>query len=816
MHAQRKKTPLCNRNTLGLHWMQRCDFRTGFTVEFHRFAKVRAIAEKTLSWRYPNAADLRPNNVRCREELARGIALTALGRCTIMEFCDGLMKTIIGIVPWAVIGLVAAAPAARAQNPSPASSTPAAAKTADAAKNPTSPSANPGEQGARGDVYYYFTMGHVDEQQYELTGRAELATQAIESYKKALELAPASPVIRERLAEIYAKSQRLREAVEQAQETLQTDPNNVDAHRLLARIYVRELGDLSAGEVQKETLEKAIAQFQEILKIQPDDVYSGLWLARLYRFENKHSEAETVLRGLLARDAANGPALEQLSQLLMDEGRSQEAVKLLSDAAGESSSPEVYDLLGDAYSQAKDYAKAEDAYRKAVEEDPDDPGHLHGLAQALMAEDKYAEALEQLKRLTEIEPSTSENYLRMAQLYRRLGKFDQAEASLLRAKQLAPGSLEVLYNEALLYQDQGRYDDAVKVLSDAIAGMKSQSSSARNSAGAAAGNGADGAVAGESSPNALAILYEQLGHAYREEENYSAAIQTYQEMSKLGADAGKRAQMLLIDTYRESRDLDRAIAETKKALEAAPNDPSLTVTLAMLYGEKSDADAATKLLDGLLRGNDSDQEIYLNLAQVQERGKKYAEAEQSAQKAEQMARGNDDKETAWFMLGAIYERQKKFDQAEQEFRKALDVSPGNASVLNYYGYMLADRGVRLEEATAMIKQAVTQEPGNGAYLDSLGWAYYKQNKLTEAEENLRKANDRQKHDPTILGHLGDVYAKLGQSDQAAMYWERALAEWQKAVPADYETDKVNELDAQLKNLKRRTAQKTTPDSVKPQ
>ena len=117
------------------------------------------------------------------------------------------------------------------------------------------------------------------------------------------------------------------------------------------------------------------------------------------------------------------------------------------------------------------------------------------------------------------------------------------------------------------------------------------------------------------------------------------------------------------------------------------------------------------------------------------------------------------------MLGAIYERQKKFDQAEQEFRKVLDVNPGNASVLNYYGYMLADRGVRLDEATAMIQQAVTQEPNNGAYLDSLGWAYYKQNKLTEAEENLRKASERQRHDPTILGHLGDVYAKLGQSGQ---------------------------------------------------
>jgi uncharacterized protein HemY len=116
----------------------------------------------------------------------------------------------------------------------------------------------------------------------------------------------------------------------------------------------------------------------------------------------------------------------------------------------------------------------------------------------------------------------------------------------------------------------------------------------------------------------------------------------------------------------------------------------------------------------------------------------------------------------------------------------------------------------------MIQKAVAQEPSNGAYLDSLGWAYYKQNKLTEAEEALRMASERESHDPTILGHLGDVYAKMGQSERAAQYWERALSEWQKAVPADYEADKVNELDAQLKNLKRHTAQKTSPDAPKPQ
>ena len=657
-----------------------------------------------------------------------------------------------------------------------------------------------GPESQRGDLYYYFTLGHVLEQQYEMTGRAELAAQSIDAYKKALELSPRSSVAMERLAEIYAKSQHIRDAVVEAQEALKIDPKNVDAHRLLARVYIRSLGDMGAGEVQKENLDKAIEQFQAILTLRPDDSYSALWLARLYRFENQHGEAEKVLRSVLQHEPDNGQALEQLSQLLIDGGRSQEAITLLSQAASNSAAPELYDLLGDAYSQQKDWPKAEDAYTKAIQQEPDEASHRHGLAQALIAQDKYAAALEQFKKLAELEPGTAENYVRMSELYRRLGQFDQSESSLMRAKQLAPGSLEVLYNEALLYEDQGRYDDAVKVLSDAIAGIKSQPANEN----------------GGGNSNALTILYEQLGHAHREAQDYPAAIETFHEMAKLGPDAEKRAEMLLIDTYRESRDIDHAIAETKKALAASPKDTNLTVSLAMLYGEKGDGTDATKLLESLLQGGESDQEIYVALAQVQERSKQFADAEQSAQKAEQMAQTASDKQTAWFMLGAIYERQKKFDEAEQEFRKVLDENPDNAAVLNYYGYMLADRGVRLEEATSLIQRAVQREPSNGAYLDSLGWAYYKQNKLAEAEEYLRKAADRDRHDPTILSHLGSAYLKMGQSERAAEIMERALSEWQRAVPADYDAEKVNELDAQLKNLKKRLAQKSSPETGKPQ
>ncbi len=71
-------------------------------------------------------------------------------------------------------------------------------------------------------------------------------------------------------------------------------------------------------------------------------------------------------------------------------------------------------------------------------------------------------------------------------------------------------------------------------------------------------------------------------------------------------------------------------------------------------------------------------------------------------------------------------------------------------------------GVRLAEATEIVKRALAEDPQNGAYLDSLGWVYFKQDKLAEAEDALREAVTREKHDPTIFDHLGDVYFKRGQ------------------------------------------------------
>jgi len=655
----------------------------------------------------------------------------------------------------------------------------------------------PEKMSPRAEAYYNFTLGHLYELQYEQTSQSEYATRAIEAYKRAYAVDPKSPIIGERLAEMYWKAQRVHDAVVEANEILNRDTNDLATHRLLGRIYLKSLGDINGSGVQTEMVSKAIAEYSAVHRLDPADQESALWLARLYRLHNEPEKAEEVLRSMLNEDPENDSAMEQLTQLLLDENKAEEAIQLLEGMTNHSPSPTLYDLLGDAYTQTKDYAKAEAAYRKAVELDPSELSHLRGLGQTLLSEEKYPEALVVYQKLADLMPDDADVYLRIAQIYRELHQLDKAEESLVKARQYAPGSLEVMYNEAMIYESQGRYEDAIRVLSDAVTGVKAQS-----------------AVL-PSRRRTLAILYQQLGQLYRDTQNIQAAIYSYQELAHLGEEEDRRARLLLTEAYRQAKDMPKALQVAKEATAKYPNDAAIRASYAMLLGENEQTDEAVKIMQGTLKNNASDRDVYLNIAQIYERGRRYTEAVDAVQKAETLAKDPHEKETGWFLLGAIYEKQKQFDKAEEQFKKVLGVNPKNAPALNYYGYMLADRGIRFAEAQEMIQRALEQDPFNGAYLDSLGWVYFKEIKLEEAESYLRRAVEREPHDPTIRTHLGDVYAKQGRMEQAAVEWEKALVEWHKSLPADMESDRVAELEKKIGQVKHRVAQKTPAPDAKP-
>src|SRR6185437_7604817 len=118
-------------------------------------------------------------------------------------------------------------------------------------------------------AYYHFTLAHTYEEEMAVYGRSDLMTKAIQEYRAAIEADPSSQYLTSGLAELYARSGRIRDAVAEAQEILQRDPNNLEAHRLLGHIYLRSLGDMQGGSGSDDVLKKAIEQYQEIVKLDP-------------------------------------------------------------------------------------------------------------------------------------------------------------------------------------------------------------------------------------------------------------------------------------------------------------------------------------------------------------------------------------------------------------------------------------------------------------------------------------------------------------------------------------------------------------------
>jgi tetratricopeptide (TPR) repeat protein len=196
------------------------------------------------------------------------------------------------------------------------------------------------------------------------------------------------------------------------------------------------------------------------------------------------------------------------------------------------------------------------------------------------------------------------------------------------------------------------------------------------------------------------------------------------------------------------------------------------------------------------------------LSQIYMRLKRWKESEDAIAQAEKYAVRPEEKEYIRFLQGSIYERQKKIDLAEQAFRQVLQQNPSNSMALNYLGYMLADHNSHLEEALTLVKKALDFDPQNGAYLDSLGWVYFKLGNYDQAEESLRRAADKSPNDATVQDHLGELYARTNRFKLAAAHWEHALDEWNKSAPADVDQQDVARVTKKLESTKVKLAQQT--------
>ncbi|QHN02866.1 tetratricopeptide repeat protein [Granulicella sp. WH15] len=634
-------------------------------------------------------------------------------------------------------------------------------------------------------AYYHEGLAHMYEEMAISGGRPDYATQAIEQYKLALDADPDSRFLRDGLADLYFKVGRIREAVTAAQDQVKKNPDDVEAHQLLGKVYLRSLGDLT-GTQAGEMLALAIGEYEKIAQLTPADVETHLLLGQLYGLNHDSAKAEAQFKLAQKLDSNSEEVVLNMARLYSEQGDIQHAASVLAAVPEGDRSARVDFALGATYDQLRKPKLAADAYRAALEQDPENVDTERGLASALMADNQLAAALEVLQKIVAAEPNDVQSQVHLSEVQRRMGHYDDALVTLQKAKALSPNgdNLELPYNEALIYDSLGKYDQAIATLNATLASTSHP----------------DGKYTDPEKANRT-IFLDRLGIIESEANRPAEAAAAYRQIIALGGDNVARGYQGVVDAYRNAHMWKEAVAAAEEASKALPKEKSVQLMYAFQLADTGKAEDGLTLAKAQLNGGPEDRDSYVAIANINLRLHRSKDAYEALDKAEALIQKPEEKLYLYLLRATIADKDKQYAEAEVQYRKVLAIDPNNAGALNDLGYMLADRGVRLPEALTMIQKAVELDPQNGAYLDSLGWVYFKMGQYTLAEENLHKAIERVATDPSIHDHLGEVYDKTNRLKLAVAQWDRAMVEYAHSLPADADPADVNEVKRKLDNAR---------------
>jgi len=235
---------------------------------------------------------------------------------------------------------------------------------------------------------------------------------------------------------------------------------------------------------------------------------------------------------------------------------------------------------------------------------------------------------------------------------------------------------------------------------------------------------------------------------------------------------------LLGDIYSAMGVTEQAIDEYRYYLDNAPEKGDAYIKLGINYDRVGKHEEAIQSFRSAVKLMPKNDELYYYLGLEYRILKDYTNALQEFLKASEL---KPDNAVYFFNLGICYERLGDIPNAIEYLDRSIEHDDTNAPALNYLGYLLADAGIRLDEAKAHIEKALAIDPENGAYLDSLGWVYYRLSQYEKAREylesavgHLNESNESDEENYLIYDHLGDAYDKLGETEEALDAWKRAV------------------------------------------
>ncbi|MFO0958567.1 MAG: tetratricopeptide repeat protein [Isosphaeraceae bacterium] len=480
----------------------------------------------------------------------------------------------------------------------------------------------------------------------------------------------------------------------------------------------------------------AVRAYRRGLAYDPDDTELPLRLTEALLRGGQKAEALATLEPLLKDKPEGREPYELLGQVLTSLERKAEVIPRLEAALkDDAKNVGLKYVLADRYKEAGRVAEANKLYEGLVQGQPD-PHGFAALAQSLRKEKKYDDLLKLFERALTVPQGADSIKPQMEAICIDKEAVTAVLDAGLRMMGEEPPALNPIGQNILVYM-ANRADQPDKIIALERLALK------RNP-----------------SPTGYRELWMALYRGNRFEE----AVEAMEEMlQKYPGEADGRNYTILSQTRFRAGKFEGALEAAEQALKLNPNDPD-AISLAAL------------VLSKMNRFEES-------IARYQSMIERF---------------GNNDEilKQARSGLSATYVDMGDLDKGQAELEILYQKMPGDAGINNDLGYLYADRGQKLEEAEAMIRKAVEEEPDNGSFLDSLGWVLYRRGKVHEALEPLEKAAKVQASDATIFDHLGDVLFRLQQPAKAREAWEKAEALMSKTTPPDKKLPDVRrKLDA---------------------
>ncbi len=582
---------------------------------------------------------------------------------------------------------------------------------------------------------------------------------ALENLARAEALAPENARISFHLAMQYAGRGQADQAAAVMAAAAARHPDSAEVCWLQARVAQA----IQRPELARQALERAVA-------LAPRQSASHLQLALFHAGLQEDARALAVLEEALPQVDDPLPLLRILGDLYAarlnflpdktDAGREKalrRAIECYTQAALQPPDglwADYQNKLGDLYILNGQFDLAIEIFTRLAERQPDDLAFRKKLALCQMETGLDAAALDQWQRIAARAPGDADAHYYLGKLYEDAGDLPAAIAALSAAVNAGPSN-PLPYQKLALLLARDNLPQAIRVLEEGARRL----------------------------PDSLE-LQDLLARLYLRARRGADALKIFQTLQhKL---EGKTPGMLAASFWlgyaaaaQQSGQAEEAVKLYEKALAGNPQLLDAYVSLALLHVARNAPQPAMSVMRQALSAMPDSAEAHYFAGMIGNQAGEYAQACAAFQRAGELAprpgasRLELDADY-YFYYGTACEREKRYEQAAGLFQKALALDPDHADAANYLAYMWAERGVNLEQALWHIQHALELEPENGAYLDTLGWVYFKLGRLEEAEDEIYNALQLAPDDPTVLEHYGDILERRGNLDAARPWWLKSL------------------------------------------